>query len=83
MLGFGFGTPDCAIPFEDAARIECFPDSERVADFAHFIGACVRPGQQPPDDAAIQAYRAGFPDTIKPHPNNFSRKYPMSDPEPQ
>ena len=52
-------------PGENLARLEVFPDSERVADFAHFIGACVRPKQEPSPDETVQAYRAGFSGTVK------------------
>ena len=54
-------------PGENAARLECFPESQRVADFAHFMGACVRPRQPPAEDDTIRAYRAGFPETMKKH----------------
>lgn len=50
---------------ENAARLECFPQSERVADFAHFLGACVRPRQPSPTDDTVQAFRKGFPHTMQ------------------
>ena len=51
---------------EEAARLNCFPASERVADlFAHFIGACTRPRVPASPDETVQTYRTGFPQAMQ------------------
>lgn len=52
---------------EDAARRQCYPTSKRVADFAHFIGACVRSRLPVSADDTVQTYRSGFPQAMKKH----------------
>lgn len=54
-------------PAEHAALRDSFPHALRVADFVHFIGACLRQKRQQVDDETIQVYRAGFPQTIRKH----------------
>lgn len=53
---------------EEAARLNCFPASERVADFAHFIAACTRPRVPASPDETVQTYRTGFPQPCRSGP---------------
>jgi hypothetical protein len=52
---------------EELAMQAVFPHSARVADFAHFIGACARPKSRESADEGVKAFRSGFLKTMRKH----------------